>query len=158
MPEVPCQSLFLLFSKITPFWLNREQGVAARWKFYVSPSFHLFSYGRSGIKGMEQVFKDRMELYHPHTPVQITDKALSVSKSRSRFWLFSSSESTPKKAEGLLDFVDVRGAECKLQAQIVFQLFIQQIVRVLGHKVNACVHGTVRHEPASWKGLALCHL
>lgn len=27
---------------------------------------------------MEQVFKDRMELYHPHTPVQITDKALSV--------------------------------------------------------------------------------
>ena len=33
---------------------------------------------RSGIKGVEQVFKDRMELYHAHTPVQIADKALSV--------------------------------------------------------------------------------
>ncbi|WP_373688422.1 hypothetical protein, partial [Intestinimonas butyriciproducens] len=62
MPEAPCQSIFLLFSKTSPFLLNREQGVAARWKFYVSPSIHLFSHGRSGIKGMEQVFKDRMEL------------------------------------------------------------------------------------------------
>ena len=80
-----------------------------------------FSYGRSGIKGMEQVFKDRMELYHAHTPLQITDEALSVfSKSPSRFWLFSSSESTPKKARSLFDFVDVRGTERNFKPRLFF--------------------------------------
>ena len=107
---------------------------------------------------MEQVFKDRMELYHSHTPVQITDKALPVFQVTEPLLVVFIFGIHPEKGEGLLDFVDVRGTERKLQAQIIFQLFIQQIVRVLGDKVNACVHGTSGTNQLHRKGLALCHL
>ena len=107
---------------------------------------------------MEQVFKDRMELYHSHTPVQITDKALPVFQVTEPLLVVFIFGIHPKKGEGLLDFVDVCGTERKLQAQIVFQLFIQQIIRVLCHKVNACVHGTSGTNQLHREGLALCHL
>ena len=121
MPEAPCQSLFLPSSKTSPFLCDEELGIAVGWKFYVSPSFHLFSYGRSGIKGVEQVFKDRMELYHAHTPVQITDEALSVFQVTEPLLVVFIFGIHSEKGEGLFDFVDVRGTERKLQAQIVFQ-------------------------------------
>ena len=99
-----------------------------------------------------------MELYHSHTPVQITDKALPVFQVTEPLLVVFIFGIHPEKGEGLLDFVDVRGTERKLQAQIIFQLFIQQIVRVLGDKVNACVHGTSGTNQLHRKGLALCHL
>ena len=98
---------------------DRELGIAVGWKFYVSPSFHLFSYGRSGIKGMEQVFKDRMELYHAHTPVQITDKALSVFQVTEPLLVIFIFGIHPEKGEGLLDFVDV----CERNANFKPRLF-----------------------------------
>ena len=58
---------------------------------------------------MEQVFKDRMELYHPHTPVQITDKALSVFQVTEPLLVVFIFGIHPEKGEGLLDFVDVCG-------------------------------------------------
>ena len=99
-----------------------------------------------------------MELYHSYTPVQITDKALSVFQVTEPLLVVFIFGIYPEKGEGLLDFVDVRGTERKLQAQIVFQLFIQQIVRVLGDKVNACVHGTSGTNQLHREGLALCYL
>ncbi len=56
---------------------------------------------------MEQVFKDRMELYHPHTPVQITDKALSVFQVTEPLLVVFILGIHPEKGEGLFDFVDV---------------------------------------------------
>ena len=99
-----------------------------------------------------------MELYHAHTPVQITDEALSVFQVTEPLLVVFIFGIHSEKGEGLLDFVDVRGTERKLQAQIVFQLFIQQIVRVLGDKVNACVHGTSGTNQLHREGLALCYL
>ena len=86
------------------FSCDEELGIAVGWKFYVSPSFHLFSYGRSGIKGVEQVFKDRMELYHAHTPVQITDKALSVFQVTEPLLVVFIFGIHPEKGEGLFEF------------------------------------------------------
>lgn len=99
-----------------------------------------------------------MELYHSHTPVQIADKALPVFQVTEPLLVVFIFGIHPEKGEGLLDFVDVCGTERKLLAQIVFQLFIQQIIRVLGHKVNACVHGTSGTNQLHREGLSLCHL
>ena len=99
-----------------------------------------------------------MELYHSHTPVQITDKALPVFQVTESLLVVFIFGIHPEKGKGLLDFVDVRRTERKFQAQIIFQLFIQQIVRVLGDKVNACVHGTSGTNQLHREGLTLCHL
>ena len=60
---------------------------------------------------MEQVFKDRMELYHSHTPVQIADKALPVFQVTEPLLVVFIFGIHPEKGEGLLDFVDVCGTE-----------------------------------------------
>ncbi len=63
---------------------------------------------------MEQVFQDRMDQSHPHTPVQITDEALSVFQVTEPLLVIFIFGIHPEKGEGLLDLVDVRGTERKL--------------------------------------------
>ena len=79
---------------------------------------------------MKQVFKDRMELYHAHTPVQITDKALPVFQVTEPLLVVFIFGIHPEKGEGLLDFVDVRGTilicwrrSFQTRADILFMIY-----------------------------------
>ncbi len=102
MPEAPCQSLFLPFSKTSPFCVIRNcelRSVGSSMYHHHSTSFLT---GGLVSKAWNRSSKIGWNCITPTRPYKSLIRHCPFSKSRSRFWLFSSSESTPKKARVFL--------------------------------------------------------
>ena len=98
---------------------------------------------------MEQVREYRVYLDNAHTPVQILKQALPVFQIPKSLLVPLVLLIHTEKFKGILDFLYVCAAKGKLQADIVFHLFVVHITRVLRDKVNSVRMSTLRLSPPS---------
>ena len=96
-----------------------------------------------------------MELHDADPPVQVLHQALPIFQVPELFLVVLILRVHPEKGECLSNLVQICGTEGEFQTQVVLELFIQQVIRVLGNEIDTRVHGAPGTDQLHGEGLSL---